>query len=141
MNVIRMEIKQQVTRTVEQIIFDHWKEVLGYRRARLDQKRLKCIKDRLRDGYTLEDITDAINGCYLSPFHQGHNDRGNRYDDISLICRDAEHIDRFIQIYEDMNQRMEARSQRQQEKAPQSVVSGEKARERLEKMKREVGLR
>lgn len=77
-------------------VFERWKATLGYTRARMDAKRAKAIRDRLRDGYTVEDLELAIFGCSVSDFHQGQNDRSTRYDDIALICRDAEHVDRFI---------------------------------------------
>lgn len=81
-------------------IFEFWKAEMNHSRARLDQKRRRKIQDRLKDGYTPDDIKDAIRGCKQSPFHQGQNENGTKYDDICLICRDAEHIDRFIALTE-----------------------------------------
>lgn len=127
-------------KSLESEIFDFWKEIMGHKRARMDVKRQKIIKDRLRDGYTYEDITDAISGCFLSPFHQGDNDRNSRYDDISLICRDAEHIDKFIQIYEEAQQRAEIRS-RGVDKPQTEKPAAESCKARLEAMKRTIGMR
>jgi len=84
---------------VEQV-FERWKATMGHKRARLDPKRAKAIRGMLAIGYTVEDLHLAIFGCSVSPFHQGHNDRSTRYDDIGLICRDAEHVDRFIALAE-----------------------------------------
>ena len=79
-----------------EIIFNYWQEVHNHKRAKLDDTRKKKIKDRLKDGYSVEEIKMAINGCKLSPHHMGKNDNGTTYDDISLICRDATHLDGFI---------------------------------------------
>lgn len=81
-------------------VFEYWKSTMNYGRAKLDQKRSKKIQERLKDGYTLDDIKEAIMGCKCSRFHQGDNDRGTKFDDICLICRDAEHVDRFIALAE-----------------------------------------
>lgn len=66
----------------------------------MDDARRKAIRGRLRDGYSVEDLCDAISGCRLSDFHMGQNDRRQSYCDISLICRDAQHVDQFIELYE-----------------------------------------
>ena len=80
---------------VEQV-FERWKTTMAHKRARLDPKRAKAIRGMLAVGYTVEDLELAIFGCSVSPFHQGQNDRATKFDDITLICRDAEHVDKFI---------------------------------------------
>jgi hypothetical protein len=84
---------------VEQV-FNRWKLTMGHQRARLDPKRAKAIRAMLIAGYSVEDLELAIFGCSISPFHQGQNDRGTTFDDIGLICRDAEHVDKFIKLAE-----------------------------------------
>lgn len=79
-------------------IFDYWREKMGYLRARLDVKRKRLIRTRLLDGYSVEDLKIAILGCRHSPFHQGDNDRSARYDDLTLIMRDASYVDKFCCI-------------------------------------------
>ncbi len=81
-------------------VFEHWQGVMGHRTAKLDAKRVKAIKGRLKDGYTVDDLCRAIDGCKLSPHHQGKNDAGTIYDDIELICRDGPHVDNFRKIAE-----------------------------------------
>lgn len=85
---------------VIEAVFERWKTTMGHSRAKLDQKRAKAIRAMLVAGYTQEDLELAIFGCSISPFHRGQNDRGQKYQDIGLICRDAEHIDKFIAIAE-----------------------------------------
>lgn len=77
-------------------IFRYWAEIMNYKRARLDEKRRRAVNGRIKEGYSEEDLRLAIEGCYLSPFHQGDNESNARYDDLTLICRDATHVDRFI---------------------------------------------
>lgn len=128
------QIQKKISDPVEEA-FEHWKAILDYPRARLDDKRRKCIAARLADGYTLADLTDAINGCYLSEFHQGDNEHNRRYDDITLICRDAEHIDRFIQQFEEAEIILQ-RIENTPTPATDQPFDRDKARERLAAMKR-----
>jgi len=48
--------------------------------------------------YGVDTCLEAIEGCKLSPFHQGDNDRRRKYDDVELILRDAAKIERFCEI-------------------------------------------
>lgn len=77
-------------------IFDHWRETMKHPGARLDEKRTRAIRHALQLGYTEERIRQAITGCSLTPHNMGDNDRGQRYDGLELILRNADQIDRFI---------------------------------------------
>lgn len=77
-------------------VFAYWQQKLGHERAQLDAKRLKAIKGRLKDGYTVADLCLAVDGCSRSPYHMGQNDSRAVYDDIELICRDGPKVDSFI---------------------------------------------
>lgn len=81
-------------------VFNFWRDLLSNSRSRLDDKRRKAIRERLRDGYTVEDLHLACLGCKASGFHNGENDRRRRYVSIELICRDADHVDQFIELAE-----------------------------------------
>ncbi len=87
---------QASTDTIE--VFDYWKSKLQHPQAKLDAKREKALKARLKDGYTVSQLCQAIDGCSLSPWHLGQNDRNQKFDDLELICRDAGRVDRFIEI-------------------------------------------
>ena len=80
-------------------VFAHWQKVMGHPRAVLDAKRQRLIEARLKDGYTVEDLCNAITGCSLSPYHMGQNEQGTRYDGIDLICRDGGKVDKFLATY------------------------------------------
>lgn len=78
-------------------VFEHWRAVMGKNaRTAFDAKRQAAVEARLRDGYTVEDLCLAVDGCAATPHNMGQNDRGERYDDLGLICRDAAHVDRFV---------------------------------------------
>lgn len=81
-------------------VFELWKEVMGHPNANMDAKRKSVIAKRLSDGYTVDQLKTAINGCAQSAWHMGDNQRGNRYDALTLILRDADHVDKFIAIAE-----------------------------------------
>lgn len=82
------------------LVFDHWQRVHEHPRAALDEKRKKVIRQALKS-YSVEDLKLAIDGCKLSPFHQGKNDNGTKYDSISLILRDSDKIDGFMRLAKD----------------------------------------
>lgn len=77
-------------------VFDHWREVCGHPDGKLTTKRRKAVDGRIRDGYTVEQLMAAIEGCRTSPWHQGANDRGKVYDDLELICRSGEKVEGFL---------------------------------------------
>lgn len=75
-------------------VFEFWKEVFGKNAAtKLNTVRERKIKQRLDDGYTVEQIKTAIVNCSKSEFHiqGGHTD-------IELICRDGIKLERFIEM-------------------------------------------
>ncbi len=77
-------------------VFDAWLLSTGRNAARtkLDDKRRRLITKAL-DGYPVEDVLDAVVGWQHDPFYRGDNDRGKTYNDLGLLLRDAEHIERF----------------------------------------------
>lgn len=83
-------------------VFDYWIEVMrsGRRGPKpiLSPKRERKIRQALK-WYGLEACRQAILGCSMSEFHMGKNADGRRYDDIELILRDPEHVERFIEIF------------------------------------------
>lgn len=77
-------------------VFTYWQTTMGKPRAQLDAKRKRAIAGRLKDGYTVEQLCKAIDGCKADAFSMGHNDRQTPYNDVELICRDGSKVDRFI---------------------------------------------
>jgi hypothetical protein len=56
------------------------------------------VKARLAEGYTVQQLMEAIDGCHQSPFHCGENEGGKLYQGLELILRDASHVDQFMEI-------------------------------------------
>lgn len=77
-------------------IFAYWQKRMDSPRSKLDDKRRKVIKAALKMGYSPADLCRAIRGCSLTPHNMGQNDRGQKYNGIDLIFRNADQIDRFI---------------------------------------------
>lgn len=79
-------------------IFDYWCDVMkkSKQQTKLTPKRDRAIRNRLKDGYTVEQIKQAIIGCSRDPFSMGQNNRQKPFNDLELICRDGEHLERFL---------------------------------------------
>lgn len=77
-------------------VFEYWREVMGKNSAsKLTKERSKVINDRIKEGYTVEQIKMAIYGCSVTPHNMGQNENNKRYDGIELICRTGSHVERF----------------------------------------------
>jgi hypothetical protein len=78
-------------------VFEYWQKRLDHPKAKLDKKRKAIITSALKQ-YSVEELKQAIDGCSKSAFHLGQNERGQKYDGIGLILRDAEQIEKFISL-------------------------------------------
>lgn len=84
-----------------QEVFDFWCATLrptARRRPILDDKRREYIGAAIHD-FNVQLCLQAIEGCSYSDFHMGRNKANKRYDSIELIFRDAEHIERFLELH------------------------------------------
>lgn len=82
-------------------VFQHWKRVMGKNdRVAFDEKRRRAVeRAMMKLGFTAADLCAAIEGCAASPFHHGRVNNGAvLYDDLELICRDAKHIEQFMEF-------------------------------------------
>ena len=82
-----------------QDVFNYWCKVMDkpINTTKLTPKRQQKIQDRLAQGYTVDDIKCAIDGCRDDPFSMGQNDRCKKYNDIELICRIGEKLEFFME--------------------------------------------
>lgn len=81
-------------------VFDYWRVKLGKSAAtKLDARRRRRIEWALRE-YGLEQVKRCIDGYATSAWHLGENDRGMRYDDLTLWLRSAEHVERGLAMAE-----------------------------------------
>ncbi|MDP7921557.1 YdaU family protein [Acinetobacter baumannii] len=77
-----------------QEVFEFWKDTFNKNdRTVLSNDRKNKIKARLKEGYTSQDLKQAVIGCSKSSFHIEKN-----FTDIELICRSAKHVDQFLDI-------------------------------------------
>ena len=84
-------------------IFEYWKRVFNKNNnVRLTAERRKKIKARLQEGYSIEDIKTAIEGCSRSDFHMKKGEYklrpGPIYNDLVLILRSGSKLEQFMQI-------------------------------------------
>jgi hypothetical protein len=78
-------------------VFAYWQKTMDSPRSQLDDKRRKAIKGALKL-YEPRQVCEAILGCSRSSWHMGENDRRHKFNGLDLILRDADHIDKFIEL-------------------------------------------
>ncbi len=79
-------------------IFEHWKIIMEQPKAILDKNRKLLISKAIKLGYSIEQLKLAITGCSKSPFHMGDNQQKQMHNGLDLILRNAEKIEKFINI-------------------------------------------
>ncbi|MES2367674.1 MAG: hypothetical protein V4563_17490 [Pseudomonadota bacterium] len=78
-------------------VFSYWCYVMAKTdQAKLTPKRSLAVRNILKQGYTVNQIKKAIDGCRRSPHHMGVNKQRTVYDDLELICRSGEKLEAFI---------------------------------------------
>jgi len=81
------------------LVFDRWRTATGRTdETRLLPKRERLIEARLKEGFSVEQLCLAIDGCVASAFHQGQNERNQVYDDLTLILRDGTKVEYFMAL-------------------------------------------
>lgn len=102
----KMENRHVPTRDLE-AVFDHFIATVWTgrgRRPKLDGARQSLIRNRLKDGFSVEDLKLALNGLAQFP-NVGDQGRcgsasGKRYADLKHALRDAATVERFIDYLE-----------------------------------------
>ena len=56
---------------------------------------------RLKEGHTVEDLIEAIEGQHLLPHNRGQNSTGAKFLDLDLAVRDDAHVRRYREAYTD----------------------------------------
>lgn len=74
-------------------------------RARVGERERKLISARLKEGFSVEDLKQAIDGNHKSDYHSGVNETGKKYHGIGLIFRNAEKVSGFIESAEGVDVR------------------------------------
>lgn len=89
-------------------VFDFWVSTFKKRVSALDHKRYVAIGNAIHL-FGIDNCKDAIRGCTYSDFHMGRNNARKVYNEIELILRDAEHVERFISYLPEGNTVVEDR--------------------------------
>lgn len=81
-------------------VFDHYRSLhpLAHRKPHSKMPEWGKIRARLAEGYSAQDLCDAIDGCHRSPYHSGDNEAGRRYQSLELICRDGGKVLQFMEV-------------------------------------------
>ena len=81
-------------------VFEHYRKYhpRAHKKPNNKSQEWKKIQARLAEGSSVEDLFLAIDGCHISPYHQGENERGRKYDTLELIVRDGSKVNQFIEI-------------------------------------------
>jgi hypothetical protein len=60
-------------------------------------KEWSAIAARMREGFSVDDLRAAIDGCHMTPHNLGENDRGEKYLGLELIMRNGSQVTRFAE--------------------------------------------
>lgn len=82
-----------------QEVIEHYKiyHPKSFPRPHDKMKEVKLILDRLKEGYSVLDLQEAIDGNHRSEWHQGMNQQKKKYDSLELIMRNATNVQKFIE--------------------------------------------
>lgn len=78
-------------------LFAYWVQATGRDKAstKLTPNRKTKLTARLAEGYSRGEIKKAIDAIANSQFHQGQNENARRYDDLELICRNGDNLEKY----------------------------------------------
>lgn len=88
----------------EEIVFNHWKEVMNHPTAKFDKKRKQRIKARINDGFNASELCRAISGASYDDWIMGRSANSTKkYDGIETILRDVAQVEKFIALHDQGN--------------------------------------
>jgi hypothetical protein len=91
--------QQAATASDVEKVFNAWAATRQHPNAvKLTAERRRLISRQLKT-YPVGDLVDAVQGWQNDPFSRGDNDRGQPYNDIALILRDAGHVEKFRDLW------------------------------------------
>lgn len=112
--------------TIPQLVFDEWRRVTGRGQSRcfLTDTRRRMIQARVREGYELEDLLDAVRGLTRSAWHMGANPDGKVWSELKYAMRSGEDVEKMRDLYRS------APSQQATSSADPAVAAIQRQRER-----------
>lgn len=83
-------------------VFAHYRthHPRSFREPQSTSEEWKRIRARLREGFTVEDLKQAIDGCHVCPHNCGQNSQNQKYQDLKLIVKDGGQVTRFMEEWE-----------------------------------------
>lgn len=80
-------------------VFDHYRQAhpRAHKKPQAKSKEWKAIKERLGEGYSVEDLCHAIDGIHRTPHNLGQNDRNQTFLGLELTMRSSDQVTRFIE--------------------------------------------
>jgi hypothetical protein len=117
-------------------VFEHWVFMLGKApgRVALGPQRRRAI-ERALDLYPEATLLLAVEGCASSAWHAGDNDRRRPFDDLALILRDEEHIERFAEMGQRLRDRLRDRDAQARSVVPIATPDAAAVAEQRERLR------
>lgn len=78
----------------------HYRRLHPQSKVSATSKESRFVRERLREGYSAEDLCRAIDGYHQDPWHCGQNDRGKPFLGLDLLMRDSSHVQKGIEYLE-----------------------------------------
>lgn len=96
-----LRARDQVSSHTVDDIWAHYRRWHPRAARKIGAKNDKLCRARLTEGFAPDDLKQAIDGYHRSPFHQGVNDRNQKYLGLELILRDQDHTQKGIEMAAD----------------------------------------
>lgn len=77
-------------------VWCYWRDTLKHPKAKYTPTVKQKINARLNEGYTVSDLKAVVDACSTSPYHQGDNSNGRKYDSVGLLFRNSIKVDEFL---------------------------------------------
>jgi len=96
------EEKRRTRARVTDPVFEHWVLVMGWRQPTLSEDRKRVLKARRREGYTDEQLCQAIDGATRSDFYMGRDPKHpGKKNDLTTILKSGARIEEHIERLSD----------------------------------------
>ena len=95
------EAQKNLPPSLAQRVYDHYRTYHPKTPVRISKAQQKLIEARFSEGFSEQDLKDAIDGNHRSPFHCGQNKDRTKYHSLDLIFRSAQHVVQFFEVPHD----------------------------------------
>lgn len=93
-------IEEDTEEEIARAVFSYWASALyskiSKRKPKRSPERMKHIRARLKDGYTLEELKSVIGHVAASDWHLGQNDHGRPYIEPKTIFPNEAKVDSWL---------------------------------------------